>query len=131
MATNVQMVRSPSRGRAAGPDPEEVAAYHLTADNPPATVSSGRGGVGNVRSPSRDPLDRARIATQEHHDQELQEQYLRQEASVPHYSPAGRGGRGNIHREGSLERPVRGPSQERERGRKEGPVGSVRFVRYL
>lgn len=62
------MVRSASRGRV-GANPEEVAAYQLTADNPPATVTSGRGGVGNVRSPSRDPLDRARVANEEQRDQ--------------------------------------------------------------
>lgn len=127
-----QMVRSPSRGRP-GLDAEEIAAYQMTADNRPKTVSSGRGGVGNVRSPSRDPVDRARIANEELRDQELQEEYRRREAAAPHYAPSGRGGRGNIHQEGSLERSVeRSRSRSRtdssqERGRKEGSVGSVRL----
>lgn len=62
------MTRSISRGRR-DLEPEEVAAYQLTADNPAKTVTAGRGGTGNVCFPSREPVDQARIANEEHRDQ--------------------------------------------------------------
>lgn len=121
------MIRSPSRGKPVL-GAEEIAAYHATADNPPSTISAGRGGVGNVRSPSRDPADRARIANAEQRDQERQDEYRRRELMAHHYAPSGRGGLGNIHQEGTAP-PDRSHSHTRlssqERGRREGPVGSV------
>lgn len=123
-------IRSQSRSSASQPAAADVAAAAAAAyaaDHPPSAVSSGRGGAGNVRSPSRDPADRARLVQDELHEQGLQDEYRRAEASAPHYAPSGRGGRGNIHHEGSSLERGRGASTERDRGRKDGPVGSVRI----
>ncbi len=97
------MVRSPSRGRT--DDSAAVAAKASVLKNP-AILASGRGGAGNVRSPSRDPTDRAKLREAERRETDLQESYLREEAKAPHTS--GRGGAGNLKRE---------ESQERGRGR--------------
>ncbi len=46
-------------------------------------ISSGRGGAGNVRSPSRDPLDRKRAAEAQVREDKIQEEYRAHESKVP------------------------------------------------
>lgn len=74
-------------------------------------ISSGRGGAGNVRSPSRDPTDRKRAAEAEARETKLQEEYRQQENKVAHST--GRGGAGNI-----------ASDVNEERGRGRGSDGS-------
>lgn len=57
-------------------------------------ISSGRGGAGNVRSPSRDPLDRKKLADAQAREDKLQEEYRSHDSKVAHST--GRGGAGNI-----------------------------------
>lgn len=108
-----------------------IAAQHYVSEHPSATVSSGRGGVGNVRSPSRDPADRARLVQEELREQEMQGEYRRSEANAPHFAPIGRGGLGNLYQEGGTAEHGRGleasRDRDRDRGRKEGRVGMVRL----
>ncbi|PWN93592.1 hypothetical protein FA10DRAFT_26873 [Acaromyces ingoldii] len=99
-------IRSPSRGRP-GQDKEEreaAAAYHASH----GTTHSGRGGVGNVRSPSRDPTERLKAEEAEKQEHVLQAEALRQDAQ--HGQHTGRGGVGNIKGE-------HGHSHSQERGR--------------
>ncbi|KAK0558743.1 hypothetical protein OC844_004910 [Tilletia horrida] len=88
------MIRSPSRGRPQGelPPASAIAAAHNPAVG--NLVHAGRGGAGNVRSPSRDPLERQRVREAEQQEQKLQADYAKNEAS--HYHATGRGGAGNI-----------------------------------
>lgn len=76
-------------------------------------VSSGRGGAGNVRSPSRGPADRARAAELERQEREIQAAALKKDEASPHTT--GRGGAGNIKKDHAYE----------SRGREQGGVGSV------
>ena len=69
-------------------------------------ISSGRGGAGNVRSPSRDPLDRKKVAEAQAREDKLQEEYRQQDAKAVHST--GRGGAGNI---------ASADTEERGRGR--------------
>lgn len=73
-------------------------------------VSSGRGGAGNVRSPSRDPLDRQRAADAKAREEKLQEEYRQNEVKVAHST--GRGGVGNMA--------INEAAEERGRGRDGG-----------
>ena len=100
-----QIIRSPSRSRDRSGNaipPQTVAAAAV----PGHMISSGRGGAGNVRSPSRDPTDRKRAAEAEARETKLQEEYRQQETKVAHST--GRGGAGNIAAD---------PAEERGRGR--------------
>lgn len=76
-------------------------------------VSSGRGGAGNVRSPSRDPLDRQRAADAKAREEKLQEEYRQHDVKVAHST--GRGGAGNIA--------ANPDAEERGRGRADGGSG--------
>lgn len=76
-------------------------------------MTSGRGGAGNIRSPSRDPLERQKAQAISRQEREIQAAALRNEEHVPH--AVGRGGAGNLARDGSGER----------RGRDEGGAVSV------
>lgn len=95
-----QMFRSPSRGRPVE-DKGETAAQQAYAEKQ-HTVTSGRGGVGNVRSPSRDPLERSRVQEMDKQEREIQAAALRNEEHAPH--AVGRGGVGNVKRESSADR---------------------------
>lgn len=103
-------VRSPSRGRPAE-EPVEAkaaAAFHANQQH----VRAGRGGAGNVRSPSRDPTDRVKYAEMEKKEHQLQADAIKRDAIATHSS--GRGGAGNMkHRE------------ESPRGRGEGAVSNA------
>lgn len=105
------MIRSPSRGRPA-PEAGEVAAQKAYAEKH-HTLLSGRGGAGNQRSPSRDPLDRARAREAEKHEKELRAAAIQHDEHNPHGT--GRGGAGNVTREHSAD----------ARGRENGGVGAV------
>lgn len=94
------MFRSPSRGRPAE-EKGETAAQQAYAEKQ-HIVSSGRGGVGNVRSPSRDPLERSRAQEMEKQEREIQAAALRNEEHHAH--AVGRGGVGNVKRESSADR---------------------------
>ena len=59
------------------------------------SVHVGRGGAGNVRSPSRDPTERRRQETAENESLE-QQRYLQQQEVQHQVSATGRGGLGNI-----------------------------------
>ena len=69
---------------------------------------SGRGGAGNVRSPSRDPLDRKRAEEAVRREESIREEYREKEKKAPHLT--GRGGAGNIASNGDAD-------GERGRGR--------------
>ncbi|GAC97306.1 hypothetical protein PHSY_004891 [Pseudozyma hubeiensis SY62] len=69
-------------------------------------ISSGRGGAGNVRSPSRDPLDRKKAAEAQAREDKLQEEYRSHDSKVAHST--GRGGAGNIATTGDAEERGRG-----------------------
>ncbi|PWN23898.1 hypothetical protein BCV69DRAFT_309758 [Microstroma glucosiphilum] len=105
------MIRSPSRGRPA-PEAGEVAAQKAYAEKH-HTLLSGRGGAGNQRSPSRDPLDRARAREAEKHEKELRAAAIQHDEHNPHGT--GRGGAGNVTREHSAD----------ARGRENGGVGAA------
>jgi Protein of unknown function (DUF3602) len=111
------MFRSPSRGR-----PEDTAgdAAKASAIKNASVLHSGRGGVGNVRSPSRDPTDRLKLREAQEKETHIQEDYLREEAKHTHSS--GRGGIGNRTRDESQER-GRGRGAEKDTGG--GSVGNV------
>lgn len=108
----LQAVRSPSRGRPGPTEEEEKATAQYEANHGPA--HAGRGGFGNVRSPSRDPADREKVAEEEKKEHATQVEASKKEATHPHH--AGRGGAGNI----------RTDSKDRgdERGRN-GGIGQV------
>ncbi|EPQ31750.1 uncharacterized protein PFL1_01082 [Pseudozyma flocculosa PF-1] len=111
------IIRSPSRSRDRGAN--EIPAATAAHAQAPHITHSGRGGAGNVRSPSRDPLDRKRAEEAQAREEKLQEDYRQQEKKVPHST--GRGGAGNIASTDS--------EAERGRGRNgaAGPeVGGVR-----
>lgn len=76
----------------------------------------GRGGMGNVRSPSRDPLDRRRKEEEEQQLDQLQTAELKQGMHL-----TGRGGRGNV--------PL-AEQEERGRGRRQSP-GNTRVAGVL
>ena len=103
-------VRSPSRGRPTE-EPGEAkaaAAFHANQQH----VRAGRGGAGNVRSPSRDPTDRVKYAEMEKKEHQLQADAVKRDAHATHSS--GRGGAGNMkHRD------------ESPRGRNEGAVSNA------
>jgi hypothetical protein len=110
---NIKAVRSPSRGR-----PVESAEEHKASTaykEAQSNVHAGRGGAGNIRSPSRDPTDHAKAYEEERKEQQIQLDAIKKEQSQPHH--AGRGGAGNIRSE-SKER-----SDDRGRG---GVIGNVR-----
>lgn len=82
------------------------------------TVHVGRGGAGNVRSPSRDPLDRQR-----HEDEKiraLEQQGKLQSEELSHVQVTGRGGRGNI--------PHPNTDIEHSRGRSMSPSSVLRSL---
>lgn len=57
-------------------------------------VPAGRGGAGNVRSPSKDPGSKERELKMDQQDKIVEEQYEAQHANDEH--AAGRGGFGNV-----------------------------------
>ncbi|WFD29961.1 hypothetical protein MSPP1_000975 [Malassezia sp. CBS 17886] len=88
-------------------------------DTPPparslSNVRLGRGGVGNVRSPSRDPVERRRMEEAESRELDAQEALQRQELEH-HVHATGRGGLGNL--------PAHAFDSEEERGRAASPRG--------
>ncbi|PWZ01026.1 hypothetical protein BCV70DRAFT_88381 [Testicularia cyperi] len=101
------IIRSPSRSRdrSGNAMPAAVAV-------PPHVTHSGRGGAGNVRSPSRDPLDRKRAEEAQAKENKLQEEYRQHDLKGPHST--GRGGAGNIASDST---------EERGRGRDGGSGG--------
>ncbi|CAO1613504.1 unnamed protein product [Jaminaea pallidilutea] len=94
------MFRSPSRGRPPI-DQGELAAQQAYAEKQ-TVVASGRGGAGNVRSPSRDPLDRQRAQEMNKQERELQAAALRNDEHSARAT--GRGGAGNLKRDSSADR---------------------------
>lgn len=108
----LQIIRSPSRSRdrSGNAIPPQTAA---AAAVPNHMISSGRGGAGNVRSPSRDPLDRKRAAEAAQREEKLQEEYRQTESRTAHLT--GRGGAGNATSD---------PAAAEERGRGRGSNGS-------
>lgn len=78
---------------------------------PPHVTHSGRGGAGNVRSPSRDPTERKRAEEAQIREEKLQEEYRANDLKAPHST--GRGGAGNIAAD----------AEERGRGREGGSTG--------
>jgi hypothetical protein len=111
-----QMTRSPSRDAAAAREGQEHAAQVQYAKKQ-TFVAGGRGGVGNVRSPSRDPKDRVKMQAEEEKEASIQAQAIAKERQNPHTT--GRGGAGNVKRESSTERGAD------DRGRSSGGVGAV------
>ncbi|KAI9636301.1 uncharacterized protein MKK02DRAFT_45005 [Dioszegia hungarica] len=126
------LMRSPSRGL----EPEiapgsergrEATQRDLSGDR---AVRSGRGGAGNIRSPSRDPT--TRIAEEEN-EKTIQERLINEERGRKGESPfsTGRGGAGNFSRDKSRSRSaVRGeaaaavtPSKEAVHGHATGRGG--------
>lgn len=79
---------------------------------PPHVTHGGRGGAGNVRSPSRDPTDRKRAEQAQMREEKLQEEYRANDLRAPHST--GRGGAGNIAAD----------SEERGRGRDGASTGT-------
>ncbi|KAN0060583.1 hypothetical protein ACQY0O_007235 [Thecaphora frezii] len=114
------MIRSPSRSRDRGANQIPIAT--AAQAQAPHVTHSGRGGAGNVRSPSRDPLDRKRAEEAQALEEKLQEEHRQQERKAPHST--GRGGAGNIASEAE---------NERGRGRDGagGGVGEVGGVRGM
>lgn len=106
------MVRSPSRGRPAEERGETAAQQAYASEQ--KIVSSGRGGAGNLRSPSRGPADRGKAAELDRQEHEVQKAALKHDEHAPHAT--GRGGAGNVKRDHSQEGAGRG---------REGGVGSV------
>lgn len=100
LARGHQMFRSPSRGRPPV-DQGELAAQQAYAEKQ-TVVASGRGGAGNVRSPSRDPLDRQRAQEMNKQERELQAAALRNDEHSARAT--GRGGAGNLKRDSSADR---------------------------
>jgi len=107
-------VRSPSRGIDPEPTPgiergREMPARDLSVER---AMHSGRGGAGNIRSPSRDPT--ARIAEEEN-ESAIQERLIAEQRGRQADAPfsTGRGGVGNISRDKSRSRSaVRGATPE-------------------
>lgn len=98
-AGNMMKSRSPPSTQ---PDPEAKQAHehisiHPTEGHP---VAVGRGGAGNFRSPSRDPKERAHLASENARlhteEKEIERKHAQAEAQNPHPSGVGRGGAGNI-----------------------------------
>ncbi|CAD6900959.1 unnamed protein product [Tilletia controversa] len=119
------MVRSPSRGRGPVTDTLPPASAIKAAQNPAVgnLVHSGRGGAGNVRSPSRDPLERQRVLKAEQAEHKLQADYAKTEAT--HYTATGRGGAGNIQHANPADAP-RGRGEPSETGSTTGgAVGNI------
>ncbi|PWN96933.1 hypothetical protein FA09DRAFT_330993 [Tilletiopsis washingtonensis] len=110
------MTRSPSRDAAAAREGQEHAAQVQYAKKQ-TFVAGGRGGVGNVRSPSRDPKDRVKMQAEEEKEASIQAQAIAKERQNPHTT--GRGGAGNVKRESSTERGAD------DRGRSSGGVGAA------
>lgn len=108
---NSQIIRSPSRSRDRATNAAAAQQNAAAAAVPPHMVSSGRGGAGNVRSPSRDPLDRKKAAEAQEREVKLQEEYRQHELKSTHTT--GRGGAGNMTAEAA-----------EERGRGRGGAGS-------
>lgn len=96
---NAQMFRSPSRGRPAE-ERGEAAAQQSYAEKY-HTLTSGRGGAGNVRSPSCDPLERQKAQAIDKQEREIQAAALRSDEHVLH--AVGRGGVGNVTRDTSAD----------------------------
>lgn len=69
------------------------------------TAHAGRGGAGNIRSPSRDPIDHKAAYEEEKREHQIQADAIKADAAHPHH--AGRGGAGNI-RTDSKDRDDRG-----------------------
>lgn len=93
---------------------QQAAQEENTPQNAPHIMHVGRGGMGNVRSPSRDPLDRKRKEEEEQQLDQLQTAELKQGMHS-----TGRGGRGNI--------PL---GEQEERGRRQSP-GNTRVAGVL
>jgi len=66
-----------------------------------SAVAVGRGGAGNMRSPSRDPKERQHMAEASRQmrseERSVERSHAKQEAEHPHPVATGRGGAGNIH----------------------------------
>lgn len=98
MLISLQAIRSPSRGRPAESveDAKKAADYQANQNH----VRAGRGGAGNVRSPSRDPVDREKYNEIEKKEHALQADAIKRDQMSTHSS--GRGGMGNMsHRDDS------------------------------
>lgn len=123
-------MRSPSRGRDAEVR-EESGRQAAVAAAAPHVTHAGRGGAGNVRSPSRDPAERKKIELAQREEALLQQKAQASEASHPHTT--GRGGAGNIKSSSTTNSSnSRDHSEDRGRGRngengapRGGPVGNV------
>ena len=94
--------RQPITGASSGESPEILAAARSASRSRDraahhgmgAPVSSGRGGAGNVRSPSRDPGAREKIKILEEEESKIAKEYdAKHKGDVV---SAGRGGAGNI-----------------------------------
>lgn len=87
-------------------------------------VRLGRGGAGNVRSPSRDPVERRRQETAENESLEKEDYLQRQEVQSSVHA-TGRGGHGNIPiAAAAADERGRGRGRDRSEERA-GGVGSV------
>lgn len=93
---------SHSRGRQPNPNaidesPSTIATARSTSrsrSRAPDVATSGRGGKGNIRSPSRDPADRAAVAQLDEEEAKVHAQYNIDHAND--LKSAGRGGAGNV-----------------------------------
>lgn len=94
-----------------------------------STVHVGRGGAGNVRSPSRDPVERKMREEEKYRALEMQDEM--QSRELQNNGPVvGRGGVGNRPHGGRGAPPhVSDTSSEHERGRGLGNVASLFRIR--
>lgn len=96
-----------------------------------STVHVGRGGAGNVRSPSRDPVERKRLEEEKFRALEMQDELQSRELQTNAHV-GGRGGLGNRPSAGGRGAPppvVSDGSSEQERGRGIGNVASLFRIR--
>ncbi|KAJ3732842.1 hypothetical protein DFJ43DRAFT_1071648 [Lentinula guzmanii] len=102
-----------------GPDDYSVTRGREPAVNPDKVVSTGRGGAGNIRSPSRD------IGSHPHapvYPDPRQEELIRAEANREGVHSTGRGGLGNMSRSRSRDpQTVRAHDQSHDRSRSGDP----------
>jgi len=123
-------MRSPSRGRDAETREETGRAQAIAASAAPKTTHAGRGGAGNVRSPSRDPADRKQAEMAAREETLMQQKAQAADAHHPHTT--GRGGAGNM---ASSQTTSRDQSEDRGRGRngerstERGPIGNVSLMK--
>lgn len=118
----MQITRSPSREATRARDVAETKAQ-ATYASAQSILHGGRGGSGNVRSPSRDPADRLRAKEEEEKEKKLQAEALRKDATHAHST--GRGGAGNVRSNNNVAASGEAESRDRSRGRAEGGVASV------